>query len=88
MFLGRMTRIKRNPSLGWEIFKIESKQMRDICLLKFVTSLVMHYVATDNICKVKTVYAYSISIHFSKFGFLFILIILCTHLDKTPFRWR
>jgi len=31
----RVTRIKWNPCLGWEIFKIESKQMRDICFLKF-----------------------------------------------------
>jgi hypothetical protein len=32
--------------------------------LRFDNTLVMHYVATDNFCKVKTVY--SISIHFSK----------------------
>jgi hypothetical protein len=31
----QVTRIKRNPCLGWEIFKIESKQMREICFLKF-----------------------------------------------------
>jgi hypothetical protein len=27
--------MKWNPCLGWEIFKIASKQMRDICYLKF-----------------------------------------------------
>jgi hypothetical protein len=30
-----VTRIKRNPCLGWKIFKIGSKQMRDICFIKF-----------------------------------------------------
>jgi hypothetical protein len=30
-----VTRIKHNPFLGWEIFKIESKQIRDVCFLKF-----------------------------------------------------
>jgi hypothetical protein len=33
--LYRMCRIKRNPCLGWEIFKIVIKQKRDICFLKF-----------------------------------------------------
>jgi hypothetical protein len=36
--------------------------------------LVMHYVATDDFCKVKTVY--SISITLSKSGFRFTLVIL------------
>jgi hypothetical protein len=27
----RVTRIKWNPCLGWEIFKIESKKMINIC---------------------------------------------------------
>jgi hypothetical protein len=31
----RTTRTKRNPRLAWEIFKIESKQMTDICFIKF-----------------------------------------------------
>jgi hypothetical protein len=31
----RMTRIKRDPCLGWEILKVGSKQMRDICFHKF-----------------------------------------------------
>jgi hypothetical protein len=48
--------------------------MRDICFLKFVNTLVMHYVSIDDFCKVKTVY--SISIHSLKFGFRFILITL------------
>jgi hypothetical protein len=30
-----VTRIEWNSCLGWEIFKIESKKMRDICYLKF-----------------------------------------------------
>jgi hypothetical protein len=30
-----MATMKRNPYLGWEIFKIESKQMRNICFLSF-----------------------------------------------------
>jgi hypothetical protein len=29
-----MTETKRNPCLGREIFKIESKKLRDICCLK------------------------------------------------------
>jgi hypothetical protein len=48
--------------------------MRDICFLNIgntVTSLVMHYVATDYFCKI-----YSISIIFSKFEFRFILVTL------------
>jgi hypothetical protein len=30
-----VTRIKHNPCLGWEIFKIESKQNRDFFFLNF-----------------------------------------------------
>jgi hypothetical protein len=30
----RVTKIKQNPRLGWKIFKIKSKQMKDICFLK------------------------------------------------------
>jgi hypothetical protein len=33
--LYRVTRLKRNPYLRWENFKIESKQMIDICFGKF-----------------------------------------------------
>jgi hypothetical protein len=54
--------------------------MRGICLLSLVTPLVMQYVATDDSCKVKSVY--SISMHFSKFGFRFILATLNKVLDK------
>jgi hypothetical protein len=44
--------------------------MRGICFFKFVDALVMHYVPTDDFCKVKTVY--KISINFSKYdSFLF-----------------
>jgi hypothetical protein len=39
-FVWKVTRIKRNPRLGWEIFKIERKQMRDICFLKFGNALI------------------------------------------------
>jgi hypothetical protein len=35
LYTYRVTRIKRNPCLGWNIFKIECKQMRDIYFLKF-----------------------------------------------------
>jgi hypothetical protein len=48
--------MKQNPCLGWEIFKIESKQMREICFPKFgniAKTLVMHYVANYDFCKVK-----------------------------------
>jgi hypothetical protein len=31
----RVTRIKRNPCLGWDIFKIVSKKMRDTCFPNF-----------------------------------------------------
>jgi hypothetical protein len=31
----RVTRVKRIPCLGGEIFNIEYKHMRDICFLKF-----------------------------------------------------
>jgi hypothetical protein len=37
--------------------------MRDICFLRFgntVKHLVMHYVASDDFCKIKTVYSISI----------------------------
>jgi hypothetical protein len=37
--ISRMTRIKRNPCLGWEIVKVECKQIRDICFLKFGNTL-------------------------------------------------
>jgi hypothetical protein len=70
----RVTKIIRNPRVGWEMFKIESKKMRDICFLKFgntVTSLVTHYAATDGFCNV-----YSVSVSFPKFGFRFILVTL------------
>jgi hypothetical protein len=44
--------------------------MRGICFFKFVDDLEMQYVATDDLCTVKTVY--NISINFSKYGsFLF-----------------
>jgi hypothetical protein len=33
-FSYRVTRIKRNPCLGWDVFKIESKQMIGICFIK------------------------------------------------------
>jgi hypothetical protein len=33
--ISRMTRMKRNPCLGWEIFKVECKKIRDICFFKF-----------------------------------------------------
>jgi hypothetical protein len=60
--------------LGWKIFKIESKQQRGICCLKFYNIVKMNSVVNNYFCKVKTVY--SISIIFSKFGFHFILITL------------
>jgi hypothetical protein len=51
--------------------------MRKICFPKFgniAKTLVMHYVANYDFCKVKTVY--DISINLSKFGFYFILVTL------------
>jgi hypothetical protein len=44
--------------LGSEISKIESKQMRDICFLTFSDTVKMHYIATDDFCKVNTVFQY------------------------------
>jgi hypothetical protein len=34
-----VTRIKRNPCLGWEISKIENKQVRGISFLKFYNTV-------------------------------------------------
>jgi hypothetical protein len=47
--------------------------MRDICFLKLGNTLVLYYVATDDLCKVKTLYSFSI---FSKFRFRFIAVTL------------
>jgi hypothetical protein len=55
-------------------FKIENKQMINICFLNsgnIVTPPVMYYVANYNFCKV-----YSILIIFSKFELRFILVTL------------
>jgi hypothetical protein len=48
--------------------------MRDICFLKFGNTSCNALCASDDFCKVKTVY--SSSIIFSKFGFRFILVSL------------
>jgi hypothetical protein len=34
--------------------------MRDICFLKYDNTLVKHYVATDDFCRVKTIYSISV----------------------------
>jgi hypothetical protein len=50
-----VTRIKWNPCLRWEIFKIESKQMRETCFLKFGDTSCNALCCNWWLCKVKTV---------------------------------
>jgi hypothetical protein len=70
-----MTRVKRNPCLGWGIFKTESKQMRDLCFLKFGNT-----VKTRNRINIVIIMIDCIVVLFlacaSKFGFHFSLLIL------------
>jgi hypothetical protein len=56
--------------------------MREICFLKSGNTVKMHYVTTDDFCKVKNVYI--ISINFLKLGLYFILFTL--YLETLAYR--
>jgi hypothetical protein len=57
----RMAIIKRNACLGWEIFKIESMQMRGICFLKSGNTVkpVSSFYSVTKLKKTNLSFAYS-----------------------------